>query len=68
MTLVTNGGETPSSAAVLEAVRRLDAKPAGVALHHTVYTGTWATFHSKYPTWNAIHAQPTWAKLQEDSL
>ena len=68
LTLVTNIGETPSGVGVLDAVRRLEAKPAGVALHHTVFTGTWATFHSKYPTWAAIHAQPTWAKLQEASL
>lgn len=68
LTVVTNGTETPSSAAVLDAIRRLDAKPAGVRLFHIVYAGTWSTFHSSYPTWSAIHARSTWGRLQEASL
>lgn len=68
LTVVTTAGESPSTARVLAAVQRLDAKPAGVRLHHAVYAGSWAAFHTRYPTWAAIHEQNTWARLQEAML
>lgn len=75
--IVTRGTETPNVAAVLEAVKRKRAKPAGVLLWHRAYTAPWsASFRDtavstpgKYPTWGALAADNgTWVKIEEAGL
>lgn len=64
--LVTRLSETPSSEAVLQAVRDKHAKPAGVRLWHRPYGASWATLQEAYPTWQAWDvAAGSWVTLEE---
>lgn len=65
--LVTGASETPSAALVLAAVTAKKAKPAGVVLHHRVYSATWTQITAAYPTW-ASRAGKTWRQIQETGL
>lgn len=49
MLLVTRVSETPSSSAVLQAVRDQGAEPAGVQLHHRSYSATFAETRAALP-------------------
>ena len=64
ITLITRSDETPDVPAVLAAVVAAGAKPAGVLLHHAVYTSSWAKLTLAYPTWAAIRAAGSWAKYE----
>jgi hypothetical protein len=65
--LVTRASETVSAPAVLQAVVDKGAKPAGVVLHHRVYTATWASMVAAYPTWADRNGRP-WSDLEEVGL
>lgn len=64
--LVTRSTETPDAAAVLLAVDRRGAKPAGVVLHHRTYEAAWDTVSAEYPTWDAITGP--WNRIEEAGL
>lgn len=66
--IVTRGTETPDVAAVLSAVIRRAAKPAGVVLRHRAYESEWSAQESQFPSWNAIEAAASWNKIQEVGL
>lgn len=75
--IVTRGTETPSGAAVVAAVTRKRAKPAGVVLHHRAYTASWemsfrdsaGSTPGKYASWGALEADNgTWVKIEEAGL
>jgi len=63
-TIITYTGETPNRAQVL--ANLLMVSPADMVLSYLVDTGgVWATFHTSYPTWNAVKAAyATWADMQ----
>jgi hypothetical protein len=65
--VVTKSSETPDSAAVLQAVLDQRAKPAGVQLHHGVYTASWTAVESAYATWTDATGK-TWTQIGETGL
>lgn len=66
--VVTATSETPSPSAVLDAVSRKKAKPAGVKLWHRSYEATWSVLVAAYPAWTGWHGAHDWATLQETGL
>jgi hypothetical protein len=66
--IVTRSTETPNVGAVLTAVTRRGAKPAGVVLHHRAYEAAWDTVTATYPTWNALQAAGSFDRIQEAGL
>ncbi len=66
--IVTRSTETPSVAAVVAAVSRRNAKPAGVVLHHRAYEASWDTVEATFPSWDAIEAAGSWDRIQEAGL
>lgn len=62
--IVTRPSETPSIAAVIAAVERRNAKPAGVVLHYATYEASWAAIHANLPTWGHWRGK-TWRTIQE---
>jgi hypothetical protein len=66
--LVTRTSETPDVGAVLDAVVRRGAKPAGVVLHHRAYESEWSTIEAEAPTWADIEALGNWNTMQEVGL
>lgn len=61
----TTPEETPSPAAVLDAILRTGAKPAGVLIVHTFYAIPWDLLESRYPTWAAIETTATtWSRVE----
>ena len=64
VTLITRSDETPDVPSVLAAVVAAGAKPAGVQLHHAVYSSSWSKLTLNYPTWAAIRAAGSWAKYE----
>lgn len=66
--IVTRTSETPDVGAVLAAVERRAAKPAGVVLHHRAYEATWDTVSGTYPTWLTLEAAGAWDRIQEAGL
>lgn len=66
--IVTRTEETPDVSAVLAAVEKRGAKPAGVVLHHRAYAASWDTVEATYPTWSAVDAAGSWIKVQEAGL
>jgi hypothetical protein len=66
--IVTRSSETPAGgAAILDAVARKGAKPAGVKLYHKSVEATWATIEATYPTW-ADWETKTWSQIEETGL
>lgn len=65
--IVTRNSETPSGAAVVQAVIRKDAKPAGVMLHHEAFEATWGDIHRTLPTWGDWRGK-TWQQVQETGI
>lgn len=63
--IITRPSETPSDAAVLEAVARKGAKPAGVTLWWRAYEASWDTLTASLPDWNAIEGAGSWDGVQE---
>lgn len=63
--IVTRPSETPSNAAVLAAVSRKGAKPAGVTLWWRAYEASWDTLAANLANWNAIEAAGSWDRVQE---
>jgi hypothetical protein len=66
--IVTRTTETPDVPAVLAAVLRRGAKPAGVVLRHRAYEASWDTVTATYPTWTALQAAGSWDRIQEAGL
>lgn len=66
--IVTRPTETPNPAAVIEAVKRKRAKPAGVVLYQRSYESSWDTITTTYPTWNALEQAGSWNVIQEAGL
>lgn len=66
--VVTRPSETPAAAAVLEAIRRKRAKPAGVLLYWKAYEASWDTIEANLATWDAIEAAGSWDQIQETGL
>lgn len=75
--IVTRGTETPSGAAVVDAVLKKRAKPAGVLLRHRSYTASWelsfrdsaGSIPGKYPSWGALEADNgNWIKIEEAGI
>lgn len=66
--VVTRATETPSGAAVVAAIRRKGAAPAGVTLYHRAYEATWDTLETQRATWDQLEAAATWDRLQETGL
>jgi hypothetical protein len=60
----TTPSETPSGAAVVEAVLRSGAKPAGVLIVHTFYSASWALLEATYPSWADIEEAGSWQRLE----
>lgn len=67
LTIVTRTSETPDPGAVLGAVLRKGAKPAGVVLWHAAYESTWDQQQAVYPTWDLRDAA-TWDQIAEAGL
>lgn len=65
--VVTVSSETPSSAAVLDAIVRRGAKPAGVVLHHRDYESSWDAIATNLGTTWADVAGP-WNRIMEAGL
>lgn len=63
--LRTLGSETPSTDAVLDAIERAGARPAGYDVEVTFYAASWDTLEAAYPTSAAWDAVPSWAQLEE---
>jgi hypothetical protein len=63
--IVTRADETPTGIDVPALLA--PAKPAGVKLWHRVYTASWSTIMTKYPTW-ADWAGQTWASIESAGL
>ena len=62
----TRVSETPvSSAEVIAAVVRAQAKPAGVELVHTPYEAAWSDIEAVNPTWADVEAQGSWTEIEE---
>lgn len=66
--IVTRASETPNVPAVLAAVTRRAAKPAGVVLRHRAYEASWDTVSTTYPTWTALESAGSWDRIQEAGL
>lgn len=65
--IVTRSTETADDAAVLDAVVRRNAKPAGVVLHHRSYASSYTTVASVLgPTWADINGP--WSAIEEAGL
>jgi hypothetical protein len=60
----TRADETADSAAVVQAIIDMGAKPAGVEIVTAFYAATWALIEATYPTWADIEAAGSWAALQ----
>lgn len=65
--IVTRPSETPSAAAVVAAVVRKGAKPAGVVLHHQSYEASWADIHRTLPKWADWNGK-NWRTIQEAGI
>lgn len=65
--VVTRPSETPNPDAVLSAIIRKRAKPAGVVLHHRAYEAAWVDIHRALPTW-ADWRGKTWRTIQEAGI
>lgn len=63
--LITKSTETPDLPAVLEAINRKGAKPAGVILHHRAFEATWDAIEAAFPTWDDIEAAGSWNAIEE---
>lgn len=66
--IVTATSETPSPSAVLDAVTRKNAKPAGVVLWHRVYEASWDTLVAAFPTWTVFEGATPWDNLEETGV
>lgn len=64
--IVTNALETTSDPAL--AVIALGAKPAGVLLHSTTYTASWATLEASRPQWVPGWDGNTWQQIESTGL
>lgn len=60
----TRQDETASTAAVVQAILDMGAKPAGVEIVTAFYAASWADIQAEYPTWAAIEAAGSWLVLQ----
>jgi hypothetical protein len=60
----TRTSETPSSSAVLAAIKAHGAKPAHIEILHSTYEAPWDTVTAAYPTWADWEAR-TWAEIEE---
>lgn len=67
ITIVTRESETPDPNAVIGAILRKGAKPAGAVLWHSVYQSTWERIEAIYPTWQHWEAA-TWDSIEESGL
>lgn len=67
ITIVTRTSETPDVDAVLGAVLRKGAKPAGAVLWHQAFAASWATVTAAYPTWDTRPGK-SWTTIQETGL
>lgn len=57
----------PETTDVLEAMRKLRAVPAGIALYHETFATDWDTIEAALPTWNDWESV-TWNELEETEL
>lgn len=63
--IITKPEETPTGTLVVDTIVAKGAKPAGVALHHLLYSATWAAIESMFPTWDAIETLGnTWGNIE----
>ena len=62
--VATDPAETPSPAAVLDAIARAKVKPAGFRVIHTFYNAPWEVWQSQRTTWADIEAAGSWSELQ----
>ena len=62
--IITKTSETPSPSTLVDEIIRKGAKPAGVVLHHMVYTLIWSLLESSFNTWTKIEANLTWENLE----
>lgn len=66
--LVTRVEETPvTSEELAERVAAMGAKPAGVVLHHRMFTASWDAIDTAFPTWGDLEGL-TWAQIDEAGL
>lgn len=65
--VVTRTNETPSPAAVLQAIADKRAKPAGVLLHMRSYQASWDQLATSRPTW-ADWDGKTWTQVEETGI
>jgi hypothetical protein len=66
--IVTKPDETPSVESMLDALERLQARPAGVRFWHRQYEASWTKITTAHPTWNAIEALGSWQALEETGI
>ena len=63
--LITKTEETVSGQSVIDEIVRKGAKPAGVVLHHLLYTATWDNIESLFATWTLLETNGgTWANIE----
>lgn len=63
--IVTKIAETPSFQNIVDEVQRKGAKPAGVVLHHLLYTLTWDNLETMFSTWATLESNGgTWENIE----
>lgn len=70
--VITRTSETPSAAAVVDAIYRKGAAPAGVKLWHRAYEATWDQIEARFGTgtgavWDNLDGR-TWTDIEESGL
>ena len=61
-------GWLPRTANPVQAVIDAGAKPAGVILHHRLYTPTWDTLEATRPNWDSWELAGSWNNIEESGL
>jgi hypothetical protein len=56
--------ETPSPEAVLAAIERAEAAPAGKKIEHTFYAPPWDLIEAEVDTWDGVEALGSWSRLE----
>lgn len=56
--------ETPSPEAVLEAIARAEAAPAGKRIEHTYYAPPWDLIEAAVDTWDGVEALGSWSRVE----
>lgn len=63
--IITKPSESPEGTTVVDTIVNKGAKPAGVVLHHILYSAVWSDIESMFPSWNSIETTGvTWGNIE----